>query len=386
MRWWRRIALLVAMAAAIQATPAAPLPHEAYVWQRLWTPPVGDAVRETGGLFQGWRVLAAETDRTGRLKGFAVDWKAVAGKPVTAVVRIDGALGRFDAKALLAELRLLMARWPRGVGLEIDYDCGTASLAAYAAFLKDVRALRPSRLSITALPAWLGSADLAPVLAAVDEAVLQVHAVRSPANGLFDGKLARRWIDRMDGGGKPFRVALPDYGTRVIHSGGGAVIALESETPKLIGGASAEELTATPDAVAALLRDLERRPPQHLTGIVWFRLPVQGDTRIWSRETLAAVIRGEALTGRLSIRTRPGLAPGSDDILLVNDGGSDVPLPRAVHLPPDCSVADGVNGYRFEAKINSLVRLQNVLIHAHHAQVIGWARCGAARGEFHVEP
>ena len=386
MPWWTHLTLPIAMAAALQAAPAAPLPQEAYVWQRLWTPPVHDALREMGGLFQGWRVLAAETGPNGRLKGFAVDWKAVAGKPVTAVVRIDGALGRFDAKALLAELRALMARWPTGVGLEIDYDCGTASLAAYAAFLKDVRTHHPSRLSITALPAWLGSPDLVPVLAAVDEAVLQVHAVRSPAQGLFDVKLARRWIDRMDNTEKPFRVALPDYGTRVIRSSGGSVIALESEAPKLIGGASAEELTATPDEVAVLLRDLERRPPKHLAGIAWFRLPVKGDARIWSRETLAAVIKGEALTGRLTVRTRPGLAPGSDDILLVNDGGSDVALPRAVHLSPGCTLADGGNGYRFEAKINTLVRLQNVLIHAHHAQVIGWARCGAARGDFHVEP
>jgi len=380
MRW------LVLALLAITTADAAALPHQAYIWQRLWTPPVGDAVRQTSALFHGWRVLAAETDRSGRLTGFAVDWQAVAGKPVTAVVRIDGALGRFDAKALRTELRRLMARWPRGVGLEIDYDCGTASLSAYTAFLKEVRALHPSRLSITALPAWLGSADLAPVLAAVDEAVLQVHAVRTPASGLFDGKLARRWIDRMDGMGKPFRVALPDYGTRVIRSSGGAVIALESEAPKLIGGAGGEELTATPDDVAGLLRDLERRPPPHLTGIVWFRLPVAGDARIWSRETLAAVIKGQALTGRLTIRTRPGFAPGSDDILVVNDGGSDLPLPRAVHLPPGCKLADGVNGYRFAAKINTLLRLQNVLIHAHHGQVIGWARCGAARGEFHVEP
>lgn len=363
---------------------AAPLQHEAYVWQRLWTSAVRAAVQDGSRVFAGYRVLAAETDRSGHLKGFTVDWSLK--RPVTAVVRIDGALGRFDAKVLLKELRALTARWPRGAELEIDYDCGTASLPAYAQFLKQVRALRPSRLSVTALPAWLDSDHLAAVLAQVDEAVLQVHAVRTPAEGLFDARLARRWIDRMNAQGWPFRVALPDYGTRVIRSPGGSVIALESESPKLIGGASAEELTATPEAVAGLVADLGRRPPRLLAGIVWFRLPVEGDARIWSRNTLLAVIEGRPLTARITVMTRPGPAPGALDVVLANNGETDAPLPRFVRLPPACTLADGVGGYRYEAEKNGFVRLQNVLISAHHRIVIGWVRCGPAPGGFDVEP
>lgn len=375
MRW-------LALALMTAAASAGPLSHEAYVWQRLWTPDVRTAVHDSAGLFTRYRVLAAETDRSGRLKPFAVDWT----KAGTAVVRIDGALQTFDAKAPLKELAALKARWPRGIGLEIDYDCGTASLPAYAAFLKEVRTLKPVRLSITALPAWLESADLAAVLAQADDVVLQVHAVRSPSQGLFDPRLARRWIDRFDRFGKPFRVALPDYGTRVIRSEGGAVIAMESEAPKLIGGASAEELVATPETVANLLADLTRRRPQNLIGVAWFRLPVKGDIRVWSLPTLAAVIRGQPLAPRAGIDLSPGLAPGSLDILIRNDGDTDVPPPRVVHLPPRCTPADGVGGYRYDAQKNMLVRLQNVLIHAHHARVIGWARCSARRGEFHAEP
>jgi hypothetical protein len=333
-------------------------------------------------LFASYRVLAAETDHNGHLKSFTPDWSQAG----TAVVRIDGALGRLDANSLLKELAALKTRWPRGIGLETDYDCGTASLSAYAALLKQVRTLKPARLSITALPAWLDSPDFSAVLAHVDEAVLQVHAVRNPSQGLFDAGLARRWIDRFDHLGTPFRVALPDYGTRVIRSDGGAVIAMESEAPKLIGGASAEELTATPAEVAKLLADLNRRRPRHLAGIAWFRLPVQGDVRVWSLPTLAAVIRGEPLVPRAGIDLRPGLAPGSLDIIVSNDSDTDTPPPRAVHLPPRCTPADGVGGYRYDVQKNMLIRLQNVLIHAHHARVIGWARCHASRGEFHAEP
>jgi hypothetical protein len=375
MRWFA-IMLMTATASA------GALPHEAYVWQRVWTPDVRSAMHDAAGLFAGYRVLAAETNRNGHLQSFAVDWD----KANTAVVRIDGTLRRFDAKTLLQELTALKARWPRRIALEIDYDCGTASLPAYAAFLKQVRTLRPARLSITALPAWLSSADLPVLLVQTDEAVLQVHAVQAPSRDLFDIRLARRWIDGFDRLGKPFRVALPDYGTRVIRSEGGTVIAMESEAPKLIGGASAEELTATPETVAALLADLNRRPPRHLTGIVWFRLPVKGDARIWSLPTLAAVIKGKPLAAKVGIAVRAGLAAGSLDLLLTNDGDTDAPSPRAVHLPARCTPADGVGGYRYDAQKNTLVRLQNVLIRAHHERVIGWARCTAGRGEFHVEP
>jgi hypothetical protein len=374
--WWLAFVLMTA------AASAGPLPQEAYVWQRVWTPDVRAAIHDTAGLFAGYRVLAAETDRNGHLKSFTPDWSRTG----TAVVRIDGTLQRLDAKVLLKELAALKARWPRSIGLEIDYDCGTASLSAYAGFLNQVRTLKPARLSITALPAWLDSPDLPAVLAQVDEAVLQVHAVRSPSQGLFDGQLARRWVDRFDRFGKRFRVALPDYGTRVIRSEGGAVIAMESEAPKLIGGAGAEELTATPEEVAKLLADLNRRRPQHLTGIAWFRLPVQGDVRIWSLPTLAAVIRGQPLAAHSGITLRPGPASGSLDILVSNDGDTDTPPPRAVHLPSRCTPADGVGGYRYDAQKNMLIRLQNVLIRAHHERVIGWARCHASRGDFHVEP
>lgn len=382
MRWFVRLAVLVTVAVA---SNAASLPHEAYIWQRQWTPQVRAAIREQSKLFQGWRVLAAETDRKGRLPRFAVGWKSLRGKTVTGVVRIDGTLRHLDTKTLVRDVRAAMAVWPRGTALEIDYDCGTASLGAYAVFLKDVRALRPSRLSITALPAWLGSSDLKRVLAEVDEAVLQVHAVRAPSKGLFDATLARRWIDQMDAAAKPFRIALPDYGTRIIRSQGGSVIALESEAPKLIGGASAEELIATPEAVAGLLAGLQHRPPRHLTGIVWFRLPVQGDRRIWSPTTLAAVIQAKPLTGHIAIDLRPGPVPGSKDILLINESSTDTAAPRAIMLPDTCRLADGIGPYRYDRQKKVLVRLQNVLIPAHHVRVVGWVHCGAGRGEFHVE-
>lgn len=100
----------------------------------------------------------------------------------------------------------------RVTDVEIDYDCATSRLADYVVFLRNLRArLAPDlRLSITMLPTWLDSAQLEQALAAVDESVLQVHAVLDPALGLFEAKRARARV-RAYGGGAPhgWRVALP---------------------------------------------------------------------------------------------------------------------------------------------------------------------------------
>jgi hypothetical protein len=371
------------------------LPHDAYVWQRVWTPALTSALNNSSDIIRDWRVLAAETDTRGHLRAVAVDWGALARtrRPIIAVIRIDGWLAQLNEVALLAEIRTLAATWHNArvplAGMEIDYDCGTARLAAYAELLRQLRAVPglPKRLSITALPAWMESRDFDAVVAAVDEAVLQVHAVRAPKWGLFDPDLARRWIDALDRRAiRPFRVSLPDYGASIVQDDKGDILAVESEMPRLAGGARETDLIAAPREVAHLLRSLEQAPPSHLAGIVWFRLPSEADTRTWSLSTWRAVIRGEALTAKLVAVPRPGAVPGLTDIVLENTSDIDAPLPSSLDLPRDCTLADGVNGYTFSesGKGISLKRLQTGLLYAHHAQVIGWMRCSGAGAEFHV--
>jgi len=228
---------------------AAPSDNQLYVWNRVWTGPVRAAVADFADVAQGWRVLVAESDASGRLRPVAVDWEVLAAthRPVTAVIRIDGQLP-LGAKGHNPErIAALVHGLPRSVTeIEIDHDCGTARLTDYARFLSDLHGrLAPRRLSITALPAWLGARDLDAVLAAADALVLQVHAVRAPHSGLFDPRTARAWVDALAArDAKPFRVALPDYGSQIVRDQNGKLIAVESEMPRLAGGASAEELMA----------------------------------------------------------------------------------------------------------------------------------------------
>jgi len=390
-----RVVAWLAVCGSAQA--AGRLPQDAYVWQRVWTPVLASALSDSSDLFRDWRVLTAETDGRGRLRPVTVDWGALARsrRPVIAVIRIDGQLAHWSEDTLLADIRVLAAGWRKaGVstdGMEIDYDCGTSRLGAYAKFLARQRAQpgMPKRLSVTARPAWMESRDFDAVLAAADEAVLQVHAVRAPRWGLFDAALARHWIDTLaHRATKSFRVALPDYSARVARDDNGNILAVESEMPRLAGGATETDLLALPGAVSQLLRSLEREPPAHLAGVVWFRLPTAVDTQTWSLSTWRAVVRGDGLAAKVAAVARPGATPGLSDIVLENPGEIDAPLPSSLDLPRGCTRADGVNGYGSkESRAGiSLERLQTGLLYAHHAQVIGWMRCGGAGATFHVRP
>jgi hypothetical protein len=372
--------------------PAPPLPQDAYVWQRQWTPALRSALKESSDLIAQWRVLAAETDAGGMLRPVAVDWAALGrtGRPVIAVIRLDGALVQWREAALLDQVQALAIRWRniRLAGLEIDFDCGTARLPAYAQFLEKLRALSglPHRLSITALPAWLASPTLDRVLAATDEAVLQVHAVRRPQDGLFDPDTAPQWIDAFDARtAKPFLVALPDYGARAIWSDDGRLVAVESEMPRLAGGGRTSDLVAFPDQVARLLSRLRREPRKHLAGIVWFRLPTDDDALTWSLGTWRAVMRGDDLQASVSVMARATAVPGMADIVLANSGRIDAALPRRITLPPGCRIADGINGYGLVETNPNIVleRLQSALLRAQHERTIGWMRCA---GALDVEP
>lgn len=373
---------------------AVELENDAYIWQRQWTSELVDAMRQSATDVRDWRVLAAQTDAQGRLRSFPADRAALAssGRPVVLVVRIDGQLAQWDEGALLAQILALRQSWQGSpiAGIEIDHDCGTARLPAYAHFLGRLKAgLGDLPLSITALPAWLESPALDGLLTQVDEAVLQVHAVQSPRAGLFDAALAADWAQRFSARtAKPFRIALPTYASRVSFDADGRQLGVESEVPNLAGGVSFSELAASPEAVAGFVAAMKERPPEHLVGLVWFRLPTGEDTRAWSLSTWHAVMRGLPLSSRLSVRARPAAAAGAVDLLLRNDGDVDVSLPSTLSLPADCKLADGINGYVLVSDRNGL-RLQRRLdgwLHAHRERAVGWARCTGAdpRIEIHA--
>lgn len=375
--------LVMLFVAACQRTPPPPLTHGVYVWQRAWDARLVAAVNEARGFAGSLRVLALQFDNGWYVETQA-DWAAVqaTGLPVTVVVRINGSQ-RTRADRFISVVRDNSRFWASyGDGrfdLEVDYDCGTERLADYASLLRQIRAEIPAvrTLSITALPAWRNAAALDEVLAAVDLSVLQVHAVSRPDEGLFDGVRARGWVAdwASRSGAKPFLVALPAYGARFKLDLDGTVAAVESEQRLPARSAAAREVRVDPRELAAWLDDVRAQRYPNLAGIVWFRLPRDGDERTWALRTLRAVIAGQPLQSVLRVAT-PLRDSGAIDVSLHSDGSIDAPSPAALSVDGNCSAGDGVNGYRlvrggrwrFEAETAEPLR-------AGSGRLIGWLRC-----------
>lgn len=378
-----------------------PLANDAYVWQRAWTDPLLAALRESSSSIQVWRVLAAEAEgHTGDaplLPAVRINSGVLRrlGNPVVAVIRIDGRHGATLLSDKLADESAAVAtQWMNeGVpvrGLEIDYDCATKRLAEYRHFLHRLRTRIPHdlRLSITALPSWMGSSELPPLLSETDETVLQVHAVSSPRKGLFDRATAYRWAQAWSQlSSVPFRIALPTYWSRVTWNVDGRVEAIESEVDRYGTGAVGRELVVEPSEVAAMVRELHRAPPSHLTGIAWFRLPTSLDQRAWDLQTWHAVMRGETLPANPPMVRFKADRSGAKNVYLWNGSDVDATLPPQVSVSgTGCEFADALPPYSLERQAN-MIRFQlrgNDLLRAGQERMIGWVRCSSERLEAHV--
>ncbi|QEY61273.1 DUF3142 domain-containing protein [Metapseudomonas lalkuanensis] len=370
--------LLLLMLSGCEQETRAPLDQQLYIWQRQWRPAHAEALAASRADFTTLRVLAAQAHPGAGWSRIQVNSELLAtdGRPLVAVVRLDGQLPDLDLQRTRADILALVDHWrAQGLvmqGLEIDHDCASARLPGYRDFLRDLRQALPAdlELSITALPAWLDSPALADLLRQVDGSVLQVHAVSAPENGLFDLARALAWAKRWsDASERPFLLALPAYGIALVNG------RVESESPLAIAGPR-HERQADPQQLAELLANLRRDRPEHLTGVIWFRLPLAGDRRAWRLATLQAVARGESL--HADIRPEIQQSGPLHELAVANLGNLDGPLPERIELPArSCEAADALAGYRLERATDRLVftRLNEGRLAAGQRQALGWARC-----------
>ncbi|MCL9800791.1 DUF3142 domain-containing protein, partial [Pseudomonas sp. AKS31] len=361
---------------------APPLDQQLYIWQRQWTPAHEAALRDSRQDFSTLRILALQAFPNAGWRRARIDAQLLKadGRPLIAVIRLDGQLRSLDQDQVTAQILQVLADWQaQGLtlnGVEIDHDAGNARLPAYAELLKHLRAALPKTvpLSITALPAWLGSAQLPELLQTVDSSVLQVHAVSDPRRGLFDPdqalKWARAWAGITD---KPFYLALPAYGVALLPDDGGAPV-VESEV-QLERGGERRELLADPLQLSQLGQALREDPPTHLAGLIWFRLPLANDRRAWSLTTLRAVARGEQLASKLGVTLSEH--EGLYDIRLDNPGNLDSAWPTQITLKvKNCEGADALAGYSLQQSPDLLTftRLRDGRLPAGGQRAIGWAR------------
>ncbi|MFM7133513.1 MAG: DUF3142 domain-containing protein [Planctomycetota bacterium] len=330
----------------------APMRQAVYLWQRAWTTPVRSSVREIAPAFDGGLVaLAYEvgwSNGSAREVFVALDHRllAASGKPVGLALRIGTcSRERMRDPATVAMLRSAARRIvddARGAGLEpaelqIDFDSATAQLDDYRRWIEDiVQEVKPTPVTITALPSWMSSGAFGPLVRATDGFVLQVHWAQrfrfeDDAPDLCDTAKAVRWVEQAARHGVPFFVALPTYGHIALFDGDGELRTLVAEQPPPEVGAVTpmREFSANAPALAELMRVWLRQRPAAMQGVVWFRLPVETDRLNWSWPTLARVMRGETPAPGLELRWE-GDGEGLQQLVAENTGDLDAELPRRI--------------------------------------------------------
>ena len=344
--------LLLATSAAVafcscsrqQQRVAGPIEQDVYVWQRLWTSQVLDAISRFGTNFTAVVALNAEvTWQNGgpSLTHVPIDWGGLRaqGRAVGLALRVGpfAGPGRVEdgpgrslvriAQSLVAEARTNHVSVSE---LQIDFDCAESGLDAYRVWVAGVRAaIRPIPLTITTLPSWLKHAAFTRLVAATDGFVLQVHSLEHPEGAgagfsLCNPRLARQAVERAARVGIPFRVALPTYGYVLAFDPAGKFVGLSAEGPARAWPADslAREVRAQPEDMAGLVREWTRDRPRTLRGLIWYRLPVAGDRLNWSWPTLASVMAGKVPLAKLRYQLQQP-QPGLAEIELINDGDGD---------------------------------------------------------------
>jgi len=365
------------------------LDQQVYIWQRQWTSNHTLALAQSRHTFSTLRILAAQAyPKEGWIRAH-IDFDTLRrdARPAIAVIRLDGQLSQLKSSEISQQIQQIIQTWQSQgvhlVGIEIDYDCASQRLPEYAALLQHLKEKlpKPLRLSITALPAWLDTPALDPVLDIADSSVLQIHAVERIQLGLFDEAKSESWVKAYAKRSRhDFYVALPAYSAGLTADG-----RVESEV-RLSYAGQRQELRVDPQQVARFITFIQHSHEPKIRGFVWFRLPLADDERAWSWTTLNAVIKQHPLksTFDITLKSSPQIA-GLYDLVLTNSGNLDARLPMRIDVKNhQCTAGDALPPYILDRQVHqwsfvqsssTLTIQNNQRINASTARAIGWMRC-----------
>jgi hypothetical protein len=350
------LALLLCGCHPNATTAFGPLPQRGYLWQRTWTAAVDEATTQAEQHLDGVIVLGTEIGwDDGRPQPIRsnISWSKLEGMktPVSIALRIapypgpfasDDATTRAITTVATSFLDVAHAHNVNVQEFEVDFDCAQNKLKGYELWVQAMaKAVHPTRLVITTLPAWLNESAFATLVRLADGYVLQVHSVPTLAESgrasLCDPVLARKWVGQASGLDIPFSVALPTYSCLAGYDHAGKLInvAMDSVQPSWPPGTRVLEFGPNADAVADLVKEWQTRRPQGLSEIIWYRLPVASDMRNWRWPTLLSVMAGRHPEHHLEV-TQVGQVPV--DLTIANSGDADEQL--------NCTVVVHWNGLR----------------------------------------
>lgn len=279
--------ILVVATAAACAAPG-PLPHDVYVWQRVWTPRVALAVDQATGVDERV-VLAAEDDvwtgfwtNDGQpIRAPRADWRPTAKRrgSYALALRWSQASQALTPGQVSSQIHTALgyaahAGFPV-TRVHLDADIPTARLPDWAAIVASTAAETDVPLSVLCLVDHIGKPGWSELGRAADQRIVQLHSipVGSIENAqLFDPIAAKHAIDRLPADGAPVAIALPTHTLRDKRSG--------------------RAVRANPAAVLTLLNELAHVSPRTVDRIIWFRLPVADDPTTWTTAAWTAVRQG----------------------------------------------------------------------------------------------
>jgi len=346
-----------------------PLDHSVYVWQRNWGEPVRTAVRNAANEVSGFVVLVGEISwNSGEMKFVSADTDyrllAELQKPVGIALRVGPYPDKFTpgGKAVthIADISRSLVNKAAANGLaisefQLDFDCPESKLNSYRHLLEGLRgSIGDVPLTITALPSWLKHRSFTRLAKLTDGYVLQVHSLERPKSidepmVLCNRESSLIWVRQAGRIGVDFRVALPTYGYYVAFDVGGKFKGLIAEGQSRSWDCQTRlvKVSSNPTKMAGLVSAWKANRPACMKGIIWYRLPVEGDELNWPSVTLSTIIAGKVLLNSLRVEIdypSKGLA----EIMLVNDGHTDQrsDLPINVECPQEKIIAcDGMRGY-----------------------------------------
>ena len=351
---------------------AADLPA-VYVWQRAWTPQVCDSVQQHAASFSQLIVLQREIawkNSAPQIVHVPINYnclRSVADHcPVGFAIRIGMFGGPFSKTDQTTQILLFainaMIQEARTNQLEIselqtDFDCAESKLIGYREWIDAIHSkFAPLRIVITALPTWLDHPDFANLAKSTDGFVLQVHSFERPKNfetpfTLCDPAKARKALEKAASLGIPFRVALPTYGYTVAFDGKGTFVGLSAEGRAKTWPANVRtrEVRADAEEMAKLVASWNTHPPKNYRGIIWYRLPIEGDLLNWKWPTFQTVMEGRVPKGNLNLKVQKP-EKGLVEIRLQNNGDNDLSLTDTILIKcPKTKLlaADALRGFEF---------------------------------------
>ncbi len=373
-----------------------PLTNEAYIWQRVWTPAVKEAIAGSRAQLTGYVVLGGEIAWTKDGPTFVkaqVDFAALQKEKIGIALRIGPYKGPFlpndPAATFIREKVQTILQEAVNAGvmpteLQIDFDCAQSKLGGYRVWLEMIQvAAGKWPVRITVLPSWLKEPAFKALVRKSDGFILQVHSVQKPvvkgeSPKIFDEKLALIWVEQAADLRRPFRIALPTYTNQIISNAEGKVIRIAAEEAQRLLPANVTSQFSRSDAqeVALFLQKLPEKRLPHLQGILWYRLPLSTDRMNWRWETLRAVIEHQPLQSQLKFHCNNG------DLSLENTGNIDAEFPLSLSASWSESqliAADALPGWMLERESKRIIfhpdaLMQEGRLPPNGKLAIGWVR------------